>query len=136
MAGTIIDRFPRRPYTYHQIEVERGETGGVRAALGHAEALESVDQVADGVRGQPEIDRQRTLPGRPLLVEVPEHLGPGHGQAASAHLVVDGPEHPVMDGQVPFTGSYAAMGLEAYAASGQDVLTDDGKSHIALWPIP
>jgi WD40 repeat protein len=37
---------------------------------------------------------------------------------------------------IPFTGSYAAMGLEAYAASGQDVLTDDGKSHIALWPIP
>jgi antitoxin (DNA-binding transcriptional repressor) of toxin-antitoxin stability system len=26
VAGTIIDRFPRRPYTYHQIEVERGET--------------------------------------------------------------------------------------------------------------
>jgi hypothetical protein len=27
-------------------------------------------------------------------------LGPGHGQAASAHLIVDGAEHPVMDRQV------------------------------------
>jgi hypothetical protein len=36
-------------------------------------------------------------------VEPPEHLGAGHRQTASVHLIVDGPEHPVMDGEIPFT---------------------------------
>jgi hypothetical protein len=55
------------------------------------------------VRGQPEIDRQHALPERPLLAQAQQDLGPCHGQAAPAHLVVDGPEHPVMHGEIPFT---------------------------------
>ena len=86
---------------------DRDELGpavcGIRPALGHAETLQPVDDVGDGVRGQLETGRQHALPGRPLFAEAPEYLGPGQGQAAPAHLVVYSPEHPVVDGEIPFT---------------------------------
>jgi WD40 repeat protein len=37
---------------------------------------------------------------------------------------------------VLFTGSYSTMGLEVYAASGQEILTDDGSYHTYLFKIP
>ena len=34
---------------------------------------------------------------------------------------------------VSFSGKYSSMGLEMYAASGREILTDDGKSRTFLW---
>jgi hypothetical protein len=74
--------------------------GGIRPALGQALTLQRVHDVGDGVRGQPELGRQHVLPGG-SLAQSQQHLGPGHGQAASAHLVVGGPPHSLMDRDIP-----------------------------------